>query len=231
MKKRNSLYFFIVFFFYLGCKSQKHDYRVIHLSNNEILSTYYFHPDHIEYARVYGSSFKNDSIIFNRNKDDLIVKEFNYDEKQKKRVAGGSIRYINYYTSLSDIIVSGNLLSMDEVPVSNFNFTKKDLEIESIIKENCKSTKEGYSGCDFIFPKNNGLPYLPESSTITSAKIKKGKDGLEEIEVQGKYEDAAFNYKRNYYYDNKKIKKIITSVKDNTSVNSYEDAYSVRNQK
>ncbi|MDR6923876.1 MULTISPECIES: hypothetical protein [Chryseobacterium] len=229
MRKRNNLYFFIVFFFYLGCKSQKHDYKVIHSGNNEIMTTYYFHSDHAEYARVYGNSAESDSLTFNRDKNDLIVKEFNYDGKQKKRVAGGNIKYVDYYTSLSDIVVSGNPLSVDEVPVNNFNFTKKDLEIENIIKENCKSTKEGYSGCDFRFPKSNALPYLPESSTIKAARIKKGKDGLEEIEVQGKYDDKTFQYKRNYYYDNKRIKKIITSVKDNTSTDSYEDSYSVKN--
>lgn len=229
MRKRNNLYFFIVFFFYLGCKSQKHDYVVVHSGNNELRAKYYFHPDHSEYARAYGNSVQNDSLTFNRNKGDLIVNEFNYDEKQKRRIAGGSIKYVDYYTNLSDIIVTGNPLSVDEVPVNNLNFIKKDLEIEDIIKENCQSVKKGYSSCDFIFPKSNVPPYLPEGSTITLAKIKKGKNGLEAMEIQGKYDDKVFHYKRNYYYENKRIKKIITSVKDTTSVKSYEDTYTVKN--
>ncbi|MDR2237055.1 MAG: hypothetical protein LBE92_13120 [Chryseobacterium sp.] len=229
MERRNNLYFFIVFFFYLGCKSQKQDYKVIHTGNKELQATYYFHPDHTEYARSYGNSVQNDSLTFSRDKNNLMVKEFNYDGKQKKRTAGGSIQYVDYYTKLSDIIVSGNPLSIDEVPVTNFNFTKKDAEMEDIIKENCKPTKEGYSGCDFSFPKSNVPPYLPESATITSAQVKKGKDGLEEIELQGKYDGKMFHYKRNYYYDNKRITKIITSVKDNSSADSYEDTYSVKN--
>ncbi len=223
----NNLYFFIVFFFYLGCKSQKHDYVVVHSGNNELKTKYYFHPDHTEYARAYGSSVQNDSLTFNRNQNNLIVNEFNYNEEQKKRIAGGSIKYVDYFTKLSDIIVSGNPLSVDEVPVINFNFIKKDLEIENIIKENCQYAKGEYRGCDFIFPKNNVPPYLPESSVIRSAKIKKGKNGLEEIEMQGKYDEKVFNYKRNYYYENKRVKKIITSVKDSSSVNSYEDSYSI----
>lgn len=206
MRRRNNLYFFIVFFFYLGCKSQKYDYIIVHSGNNEVRAKYYFHPDHSEYARAYSSSMQNDSLTFNRSKNDLVVNEFNYNEKQKRRIAGGSIKYVDYYTNLSDIIVSGNPLSVDEVPVTNLNFIKKDMEIEDIIKENCQSAKGEYSGCDFIFPKRNVPPYLPENSTITSAKIKKGENGLEEIEIQGKYDDKVFNYKRNYYYENKRIK-------------------------
>ncbi|NML69284.1 hypothetical protein HHL23_05685 [Chryseobacterium sp. RP-3-3] len=220
--KRSNLYL-ILFFFYINCQSQHHDGKVIYLSNNDIQTVHYFHVDS-EYARVYGSSIKSDSLVFTRDKNDLIVKEFKYNDQQKKRITTGNIKYINYYSKLSDIVASENTFSMDEVPITNFNFLKKDLEIERMIKENCKHTKDGYNGCDFMLPKNSELPYWPDNSTITSAKIKTKKNRLDEIEFQAKYFDTPFSYKRNYYYHNKNIEKIITSVKDST-VESYEEKF------
>ncbi|WP_276731089.1 hypothetical protein [Chryseobacterium carnipullorum] len=220
--KRSNLYL-ILFFFYINCQSQHHDGKVIYLSNNDIQTVHYFHMDS-EYARVYGKSIKSDSLTFTKNKNDLIVKEFKYNDQQKKRITTGNIKYINYYSTLSDIVASENTFSIDEVPITNFNFLKKDLEIERMIKENCKHTKEGYNGCDFMLPKNNELPYWPDNSTITSAKIKRKENRLDEIEFQAKYFDTPFSYKRNYYYHNKNIEKIITSVKD-SAFESYEEKF------
>jgi hypothetical protein len=226
--KRSNLYF-ILFFFTINCQSQNHDYKVIYLNNNDIQTVHYFHANN-EYARVYGSSVKNDSLAFTKNKSDLIVNEFKYNDKQKKRIATGNIKYINYYGKLSDIVASEDAFSIDEVPVVNFNFLKNDLEIESMIKENCKYVKDGYNDCDFILPKSNVLPYWPDNSTITSAKIKMKENRLDEMEFQAKYFDTPFTYKRNYYYKNKNIEKIITSVKDST-VTSYEEKFIIKGKK
>ena len=99
--------------------SQKNDYKVVYSSNNDIKISYYFHSDNKEYARVYGNSIKSDSLAFVQNKNDLIVNEFKYNDKEKKRLPTGNIKYINYYTKLSDIIASENAFSIDEVPVNN----------------------------------------------------------------------------------------------------------------
>ncbi|AKK73503.1 hypothetical protein OK18_13630 [Chryseobacterium gallinarum] len=223
--KRNNLYL-ILLFFYTSCMSQKNDYKVVYSSNNDIKISYYFHSDNKEYARVYGNSIKSDSLAFVQNKNDLIVNEFKYNDKEKKRLPTGNIKYINYYTKLSDIIASENAFSIDEVPVNNLNFIKKDWEIKNIIEKNCKQSKVGFNNCDFILPSNNEFPYWPSSAVIASAKIRVKENSLEEIELEAKYQDNSFNYKRSYYYnDDQKIEKIITSIKDNSSTESYEDKF------
>jgi len=224
--KKNNLYF-ILFFFYLNCQSQNHNYKVIYWSNNDIKTTHYFHSDNTEYARVYGGTSKDDSVTFTKKRNDLIVNEFKYNDKQKKRLSKGNIKYINYYGKLSDIVVSKNAFSMDEVPVNKFNFIKKDLEIEGIARENCKYTNDRYSNCDFIFPKSNELPYWPNNSSVTSIKVKMEKGKLDEMQLQATYLDTPFTYIRKYYYNQNKIEKIITSIKDNTSTKSYEDKFLV----
>ncbi|WP_143754196.1 hypothetical protein [Chryseobacterium sp. 52] len=195
------------------------------MSNNDIQTIHYFHPDDAEYARVYGSSVKNDSLTFSKKKNDLIVKEFKYNDEQKRRIATGNIKYVNYYGKLSDIVASENAFSMDEVPFNHFNFLNKDLEIERMVKENCKYTNDGYNDCDFRLPKSSELPYWPDNSVITSARIKMKENRLDEIEFQAKHFDTPFNYKRNYYYNKNTVEKIITSVKDSTSVESYENKF------
>lgn len=224
--KKNNLYF-IIFIFFINCKSQNSDYKVIHFSNDEIQAIYYFHTNNEEFARVYGNSPQNDSLTFTRNKNDLIVKEFSYEEKQKKRKEIGEIKYVNYYKTVSDIISTGNTFSINQIPIKDFNFYSKDNELENLLKENCQ--KEiglyTYGECDFVFPKDYELTYLPNNSNIISAKIIKENNVLKEMEIEAKYFDVNFKYKRKYFYQDEKINKIFTSVKDSISEDFYEDKF------
>lgn len=135
--KKNNLHF-IIFLFFINCKSQNSDYKVIHFSNDEVQAIYYFHSNNEEFARVYGSSLKNDSLTFTKNKNDLIVKEYSYEEKQKKRKEIGKIKYVNYYKTLSEIISTGDVFSVNQIPIKNFNFISKDKDLEILFQENCQ---------------------------------------------------------------------------------------------
>ena len=121
----------------------------------------------------------------------------------------------------------GNIFFINETPIKDFNFTKKDTDIEKIIEENCQKENGlySYSDCDFVLSKNDELPYFPNNSIILSFKVKKEKSFIQEMEIKAKYFDESFNYKRNYYYKNEKIEKIITSIEDDASKNSYEDNF------
>ena len=203
--KKNNLYL-IVLIFFINCKSQNRDYKVIHFSNDEIQTIYYFHAINEEFARTYGNSFKSDSLTFTRKQNDLVVKEFSYEEKQKKRKPIGEIRYVNYYKTVSDIISTGNTFSINQVPIKDFNFYSKDNDLENLLKENCQ--KEigliTYNKCDFVLPKDYEMMYFPNNSTIKSAQIIKENDVLKEVEIEAKYFDVNFKYKRKYVYQDKK---------------------------
>lgn len=209
----------------MSCKSQNKNYKVLHLSNNQVEMVYYFHPNNEEFARVYGNSIKNDSLAFIKEGNSLIVKEFNYDENRKERINSGTINYVNYYTKLTEIIPTENATSINEVPIKNSNFIKKDFEIENLSKENCRFKNELYSNCDFILPKDNELPYLPSNSTIISVKIKKSQNNLQELDIVAKYFEKTFNYNRKYYYHDNKIEKISTLIEDSISKTSYKDHF------
>ena len=186
-----------------------------------------FHANNEEFARTYGNSFKSDSLTFTRKQNDLVVKEFSYEEKQKKRKPIGEIRYVNYYKTVSDIISTGNTFSINQIPIKDFNFYSKDNDLENLLKENCQ--KEigliTYNKCDFVLPKDYEMMYFPNNSTIKSAQIIKENDVLKEVEIEAKYFDVNFKYKRKYVYQDKKINKIFTSVKDSISEDFYVDKF------
>ena len=209
----------------MGCKSQNIDFKIIHKNNIGVQTVNYFHTNNQEFARVYGDSVKNDSLSFLRVGNNLITTEFSFSEKLKKRIKVGSIKYVNYFTSVSEFIPTGNVFSINEVPIENLNFIKKDLEIEEISKLNCQYSKGFYSKCDFKLSAEDNLPYMPNNSTIISVKTKKNQNILQEIEIEAKYFEEDFIYKRKYFYKNEKIQKITTTITDKISKNYYEDMF------
>lgn len=173
MKKNNT--FFLLFF--IACKAQ--NYKVIHTSNNIINSIYYFHSNNEEFARVYGDNSPKDSLTFIKKGNDLIIEEFTIIEKKKK--SNGNIRYVDYFSSVSDIISTGNPLFINEVPIINFNFIKKDLDLELLAKQNCHFTSNSYNHCDFILPKEDELTYLPTNSKIISINLTRKNNYLKNL--------------------------------------------------
>lgn len=216
-----------------SCKAIKGDYLIIHSNDKDLYIRHYFHESNDEYARVYGSTIQSDSITFLKDDNDLLVNDFKYSKGQKKRIGVGSIRYVNYYTLITDIKYSQNASELINItPVKNLDFLKTDNELEDILKENCKAVKNNgdehfYNDCNFILPKSNHPEYLPNSSEIISVEVLKNKENkLEEMNLNVKYFDTNIYYKRTYYYQNKIIFKIKTVIKDSISSDNVLDSYS-----
>ncbi len=217
----------ILLLFSMACTAQPPDYKVIHSGDHATASMHYFNAGDVEYARVYGNDGKGDSLTFGRKNNDLIVREFKYMPQPQKRVANGTIRYVNFYAELSDIVTTGNPQYMDEIPVQNFNFLTKERELEQLIRENCTLIQEQYKDCDFSLPKSTVPDYFPETARITSAVIKKDKNQFVTIELTGQYFEQHFRYKRDFHYNNNKLAGITTVITDDDSANVYEDTYTV----
>ncbi|OMQ11277.1 hypothetical protein [[Flexibacter] sp. ATCC 35103] len=216
-----------------SCKAINGDYLIVHSNDKDLYIRHYFHESNDEYARVYGSNIQNDSITFSKDDNDLLVNDFKYSEEQKKRIAVGNMRYVNYYTSITDIKYSENTTELiNIVPVNDLDFLKNDNEIVKIIEENCKDANNAadkyfYNGCNFILPKSNSLEYLPNNSKIISLEILKNKKNkFQEMNLKVKYFDAYIDYKRTYYYQDKRIFKIKTLIKDSISSDTVLDSYS-----
>lgn len=221
--KKNNLIFFL-FLIVIGCKSQ--DFKIIHSSNNEIQSVHYFNSNNEEYAKIYGPTYPKDSLTFTKKGNDLIVNEFTV-YKNKKIKSNGNLKYVNYFLSVTDIIPSGSPLHINELPIINFNFIQKDLNIEQIAKDNCTSIKNGYRNCDFTLAKDDELSYFPTNSNINSIVLLKENNSLKKLEIDAVYMDKKFRYQRVYYYENKKIEKIITSMEDHNTKNIYVDTFEI----
>jgi hypothetical protein len=231
--KKTKLIVCILFIIVSSCKVINQDYLIIHSNDKDLYIRHYFHESNDEYARVYGSRLENDSITFSKENNDLIVSHFKYNKEQKNRIAVGNILYVNYYTSITDIKYSENTTELiNIVPVNDLDFLKNDNEIVKIIKENCKDSnnngdKHFYNDCNFILPKSNPLEYLPDNSKIIFAEILKNKKNkFQEINLKVKYFDAHIYYKRIYYYQDKRIFKIKTIIKDSISSDTVLDSYS-----
>lgn len=227
--------FFFCFLFIIvsSCKVVNSDYLIIHSNDKDVYIRHYFHENNNEYARVYGNNKENDSITFLKDNNDLLVNEFIYSPEQKKHITGGNIRYVNYYTSVTDIKYSEKAtFSINIIPIENLDFLKNDKEIENITKESCKTNtnnenKYFYSNCNFILPQSNNLDYLPNNSKIISIEIIKNKEKqLQEINANVEYFDAKIYYKRLYYYQDKRILRIKTLVRDSISTDTFLDSYS-----
>ncbi len=217
----------ILLLFSMGCAAQPPAYKVIHSGDHSTGSVHYFNAGASEYARVYGNDRKGDSLTFTRKNNDLIVREFKYMPQSQKRVASGTIRYVNFYTDLSDIVTTGNPQYVDEIPVQYFNFLTKETELEQLIRENCTLIQEQYQNCDFSLPKSIVPDYFPETARITSAVIKKDATQFVTIELTGQYFENHFTYSRNFHYNNNKLAGITTVITDDDSTNVYEDTYTV----
>lgn len=230
--KKSSLIIVVIFFLY-SCKVTTKDYLIIHSNNNNKIDIlHYFHENNQEYARVYGNVKESDSVIFRKSNNDLLVQNYNFNEEQKRRIAIGDIKYINYYNSVTDIIYSPNPVGcINVLPIENLNFLQNDQQIEEIIKENCKSYKSNerkysYNDCDFILPKSNNLEYLPSNSRIISVEVIRDKaNRFQEINLEVKYFDAIIFYKRLYHYQDNRILKIKTIVRDSISTDTFLDSY------
>ena len=236
MKKTNII-IGILFLIFSSCNVTKNDYLIIH-SNSNINIRHYFYKENDEYARVYGNTKESDSITFSKINNDLLVNEFIYNQEQKKRIAGGNIRYINYYMSITDIKYSANPTTyVNIMPIENLDFLKNDKEIENIIRENCKVNKNNnnqhfYNDCNFRLPKYNNLKYLPDNAKILSVDIIKNKnDQFQEMNLYVEYFDTKVNFKRFYYYQDKRILKIKTIITDSISSDTFLDSYSKINLK
>lgn len=231
--KKNKLIIGILFIIVSSCKVVNNDYLIIHSNDKDVYIRHYFHKNNNEYARVYGNNKENDSITFLKDNNDLLVNEFIYSPEQKKHITGGNIRYVNHYTSVTDIKYSEKAtFSINVIPIENLDFLKNDKEIENITKESCKTNtnnenKYFYSDCNFILPQSNNLDYLPNSSKIISIEIIKNKEKqFQEINANVEYFDAKIYYKRLYYYQGKRILRIKTLVRDSISTDTFLDSYS-----
>lgn len=233
--KKNKLIISVLFIIVSSCKVLNKDYLIIHSNDKGIYIRHYFHENNDEYARVYGNSKENDSITFSKDNNSLLVNGFIYSPEQKKRIALGNIKYINYYTSITDIKYSQNAENcINVMPIEKLDFSKNDKEIENIIKENCKydNDKHSYNDCNFILLQSNNLEYLPNNSKITSVEIiNNKKNQIQEISVNAKYFDTNIYYKRFYYYEGKRILKIKTLVRDSISTDIFLDSFSKINLK
>lgn len=230
--KKSKLIIGILFIIVSSCTVANKDYLIVHSNDKDVSIRHYFHENNNEYARAYGNSKESDSITFLKDSNDLLVNEFIYNPEQKKHITGGNIRYVNHYTSVTDIKYSEKAtFSINMMPIENLDFLKNDKEIENITKENCKTNtnnenKYSYSGCNFILPQSNNLDYLPSNSKIVSVEIIKNKEKqLQEINANVKYFDTKIYYKRLYYYQDKKILRIRTSVRDSISTDTFLDSY------
>ncbi|MCD0473333.1 hypothetical protein LPB87_02885 [Flavobacterium sp. EDS] len=231
--KKSKLIIGVLFIIVSSCKVVNNDYLIIHSNDKDVYIRHYFHKNNNEYARVYGNNKENDSITFLKDNNDLLVNEFIYSPEQKKHIAGGNIRYVNYYTSVTDIKYSEKAtFSINIIPIKNLDFLKNDTEIENITKESCKTSKNNdnkysYSNCNFILPQSNNLDYLPNNSKIISIEIIKNKEKqLQEINANAEYFDKKIYYKRIYYYQDKRILRIKTLVRDSISTDTSLDSYS-----
>lgn len=232
MKKTNII-IYILFLIFSSCSVIKNDYLIVHSNSSNINTQHYFHNENDEYARVYGNSKESDSITFSKKNNDLLVNEFIYSQERKEQITGGSIRYINYYTSITDIKYFANpTRCVNVMPIENLDFLKNDKEIENIIKENCKSNKSNndthfYNDCNFRLPKYNNLEYLPDNAKIISVIMIKNKmRQFQEINLNVEYFDTKIYFQRSYYYKDKRISKIRTIITDSISTDSFLDSYS-----
>ncbi|UWY28130.1 hypothetical protein [Flavobacterium sp. TR2] len=231
--KKNKLIIVFVLLLVISCKNHNKGYIIIHSNNKDMKILHYFNANNEEYARVYGDSKEDDSIKFTIDKNDLLVSEFVYNQELRKRIVRGTIRYVNYTTSITDIKYSLNVDGfMNIKPIMNLDFLEKDKEIEKIIKENCKTSmsnkeKKIFSDCNFIFPQLNKIDYLPDNSKIVSIEIVKNKrKQFQKINLQANYFNIKIDYERCYYYDGKNIQKIKTFIKDSISTDIIMDYYS-----
>jgi hypothetical protein len=235
--KKSNIIIGLLFLIFSSCNVTKNDYLIIHSNSSNINIHHYFHKENDEYSRVYGNSKESDSITFSKINNDLLVNEFIYSQARKKRIAGGNIKYSNYYTSITDIKYFANpTRCVNVVPIENLDFLKNDKEIENIIKENCKANKSNNDtcvyNCNFILPQSNSLDYLPNNSKIISAEIIKDKGNLfQQISLNITYFDTKIYYRRFYYYQDKRISKIKTIITDSISTDTFSDSYSKINLK
>lgn len=231
MRKNKYLKYFLLFLL-IGCKmySQK-NYKIIYIENNKTISNHYFNSNNEEYSRAYINM--GDSLTFKKNQNNLVVSEYHFNPENNKRDLKGEIQYIDYYTNISDIKIEGNVLHVDELPITKNNFFLKDSLLVYTLVENCTGAKQKlgtqFSDCNFRLPKELNSLYFPENSMVHSGIVKYGSKGrIENIILKMSHFNKNYDYTVLYKKTKKKYTRLI-SIKDSKSTSNYKDEYILAN--